>query len=182
MKQINKLKKIPLNLTTAKNILCVKGFDSLREQIESEEKKLMQLVADAKTFFAACQKLDFVFSITYVRKAIKYNNMPQAHAKEHFHVPVMIFAYWDIENKRREIYDWETISEELNQRNASLDERLLHMRVFFSFKDFQYQARMIAENLKVLYKQNSELLDVLAHENMGLNRMPDFMLVSKSVK
>lgn len=175
MKLNSKAKKIPLNVETAKKILRIKGFDCIREQIESEEQKLTQLVLDAKAFFAECQKLDFVFSITYVRKLIQYNNMPK-YSKTDFHVPVMIFVYWDVENKRREIYDWATISEELNQRNASLDERLLHMRVFFSFKHFLYQARMIAENLKILYKQNNELLTMLQHENMGLNRMPDFML------
>lgn len=167
--------KLPVNLNTCHSILAVKGFNSIAESIQSEEQKLAQIVVNAKDFFSKCQKLNFIFSITYVRKAIQYSGMPK-YNKADFHVPVMVFVYWDVENKRREIYDWETISNELDQCNASLDERLLHMRVFFAFKNFQYQARMIAENLKVLYKQNNELLTMLQHENMGLNRMPDFML------
>lgn len=166
--------KLPLNLDTCHSILAVKGFNSIAESIQLEEQKLAQIVVNAKDFFSKCQKLNFIFSITYVRKAIQYADMPK-YNKADFHVPVMVFVYWDVENKRREIYDWETISNELDQSNASLDERLLHMRVFFAFKNFQYQARMIAENLKILYKQNKELTRILGCEHMTLHKLPNFM-------
>ena len=166
-----------VNVENAQSLLQVRGFDFLQEEILSKMQQLATLIDEAKAYFAETQKLDLIFSTVFIKKMVSYQHLPEYVDKKTFFIPLITFR-----NARRDISSWVEISKALDEANATVDERLIHMRIFFSNKDFYFRGRQLAEDLRCIWSLEIEMNRMLKLENMPLKTLPDFMLYSESKK
>ena len=152
------------DLLHGKSLLRVRGLYSLEQTILQKQNELAQLVLNASSFYNECQELPFVLSIAYIRQTIAYKNAPKFDRAK-FHIPAIGFVQW-VCGERKDISKWEDVSRHLESANVSLDERLLHMQAFCAFKEIYYHGRQLAEDLKCLYRLQSEIRSMIRHEQM----------------
>lgn len=167
------------DLEHCKRLLRVRGIEEVGLEILQKESELETVIREARSYHEACSHVDLVANVTYLSKGIKYQHME---APERFHVPFLVFSSQvALEHRpgkfqRKDHYKWEEISKMLDDINASLDERLIHMRIFFAFKNFYYRGRQVAEDLRVLYRLKFEFDSMLEFEHMAGKNLPKFMI------
>ncbi|UOO87672.1 hypothetical protein [Neisseria arctica] len=79
-------------------------------------------------------------------------------------------------SERRDINTWDELSAKLDETNASLEERQIHMFMFIQFKVIYAQARVVAQELVSLYGLKSDRDDMFEFESMKVSAMPKIML------
>lgn len=153
-------------LVHGKRLLRVRGGKDVYRELEQKKSELAQLVREAQAFYTECQAVKPLYSITYTRKAIHYIHLPPFNLSTH-HIPMMMFVYWDSNQKRQAISDWVEMAERLNRANVSLDERLLHIQMWYGFKDYYYRGRQLASDIQCLGRLKNEMDIVLGLEKLG---------------
>lgn len=154
----------------------VRGASSIRLLIEEQKKALESITTEAKEFFEECRKISLFCNITYMRVKIRYEGAEKFVLAKH-HVPKMYFCYYlnkNMKGKRVDYFHWEEISDMLTKANASIEERMLHMKIYYSFSDFESRARAISDELKALIRLQKELLTILDFEGLSLKTLPDW--------
>ena len=169
--------KKSVNVKNAQSLFKVRGFNFLQEEILSKMQQLAALIDEAKAYFAETQKLDLIFSAVFIKKMVSYQHLPEYVDKKMFFIPLITFRH-----DRRDISSWIEISKALDEANATVDERLIHMRIFFSNKDFYFRGRQLAEDLRCIWSLEIEMNRMLKLESMSLKTLPDFMLSATGSK
>ncbi len=171
-------RKTQLDLCYCKSLLRVRGITELEARIEEKLNELSNLVTEAKGYYRECMRYRFVMRIMYQQSPISYKGMPKLNT-DTLHIPIMNFTSTQYEGraviKRQVVFSWEGVSDALDKANASLDERLLHMRVYYAFKDFYCRSRGIAQELSSLYNSKAYFEKMIEYERMALHNLPKFM-------
>lgn len=174
----NRREKSQLDLCYCKSLLRVRGITELEAKIEEKLNELSDLVTEAKEYYRECMGYRFVMRIMYQQSPISYKGMPKLNT-DILHIPIMNFTSTQYEGntviKRQVVFSWENISTALDEANASLDERLLHMRVYYAFKDFYCRSRGISQELSSLYHSKAHFEKMIQHEKMAVHNLPKFM-------
>lgn len=161
-----------------KSLLRVRGIEAVEQEILKKESELEEITREARLYYEVCMKVNLVTNVTYLSKKVNYQYMDKPGK---FHVPFLVFSsqiplkHGIGRFQRKDHYNWEEVSKMLDNCNASLDERLMHMKVFFAFKDFYFRARQVAEDLRVLYRLKFEFNSMLNFEHMSSKDLPRFM-------
>ncbi|ATD64984.1 hypothetical protein ACFPVS_02565 [Neisseria weixii] len=180
----NTRNKVQLKFSYHKSLLRVRGIKELEAEIEEKKRALSQLVTEARDFYGKCMKYRFVMRIMYQQSPIVYKGRIKLNT-ETLHIPIMNFIeiYYDNasmttgkKRKKQVVFAWEAVSKALDEANASLDERLIHMRVYHAFKDFYSRSRGIAQELSCLYHSKNHFEQMIEYEKMGRKDLPAFML------
>lgn len=162
-----------LGIEHCKSLLRVRGFDEY-EPVGKIEKEYLQLISEALSFYKECLQYKFVLNLVYVKSPLSLRNIGVKYKHADFHMPYITWAYWR-GGYRVTVVDWNIVSAELDKANATLDERLLHMRVHMAMVDFKVRSKNIAERLRSAHKLKIELENMLAQENFEYRDMPEFM-------
>ncbi|KLT72084.1 hypothetical protein PL75_10090 [Neisseria arctica] len=176
-----KQSKTVVKLTNVKRLLRVRGLEEIENLITEKESQLLKLMDDARNYCEECKKYDFVYTVTYVGIPIKAKTIPAAKRKI-LQVPEVKFRKYIMSNsrgtvsERRDINTWDELSAKLDETNASLEERQIHMFMFIQFKVIYAQARVVAQELVSLYGLKSDRDDMFEFESMKVSAMPKIML------
>lgn len=79
--------------------------------------------------------------------------------------------------RERSFFKWADISTALDDTNASLDERLLHMKVYFDCRQYFCRGRQIAGDLAELFSMKEIFDEILRIENLDRKNLPSNIMV-----
>ena len=163
-----------------KRLLRVRGIEDIDEEIELKLVDLEQLIDEAQSFHEACKELDLVYPI--VREHLKLSNKYLANLDlKKYYIPNMLFFKNVVSSSgrqsRRKFFNWTDISTALDETNASLDERLLHMKIYFDCRQYFSRGRQIAGDLAELFSIKEVFEEILKVENLEPGNLPSNIMV-----
>lgn len=150
--------------------LTQKDFEEINTDVPNIESDFSNLCDEARDFYNEIRKLKLVVRITYQTTPIKYKNICNYHPTE-LHIPYMFWTYYGSKN-RDVIFDWKLISRQLDKANASLDERLLHIKIHLMMLSFWKRGRRLAECLRTAHILNNEMKKAIKYERINKNMLP----------
>lgn len=156
-----------------KQDLCCRSLAKIRrpaeiaEEIASLEAGIYCLVREAKQFVQSARQMGLVRRVAYRSVPVNHAILP-AYPGRDFHVPNICWAEY-IGKQRKDITDWATIARQLDAANASYDERLLHMRVHLTMRQYHDEGKRMLEQLKSNYAFLNELEFISASQNIPVS-------------
>jgi yfa len=177
--QISGMKKY-LKFWEYKRLLRVRGIEDLEKEINLKLVNFELLINEAQSFHEACQDLNLIYPI--VREHLKLSNKSLSGLdKKKYYIPNMIF-YKNVVSasgrmSRKKFFKWTDISAALDNTNASLDERLLHMKVYFDCRQYFCRGRQIVGDLAELFSMKEIFDEILKIENLDRKHLPSNIMV-----
>lgn len=147
-----------------KSLLRVREPEAVAMEIAATEKAVYELVANARHFLEQSRQMGLVRRLVYRTIAVAHPNLPEYPRKE-FHIPSICWAEYE-GKKRTDITDWAKIAVYLDKANASYDERLLHIRVHLTMRQFHSEGRRLYEILKTDYALVQEIQQMSESQNI----------------
>lgn len=177
--QISGMKKY-LKFWEYKRLLRVRGIEDLEKEIKLKLVNFELLIDEAQLFHEACQDLNLIYPI--VREHLKLSNKSLAGLDlKKYYIPNMIFFKNVVSSSgrmsRKKFFKWADISTALDDTNASLDERLLHMKVYFDCRQYFCRGRQIAGDLAELFSMKEIFDEILKIENLDRKHLPSNIMV-----
>lgn len=163
-----------------KRLLRVRGIEDIETEIELKLADLEKLIDEAQSFHEACQELDLVYPI--VREHLKLSNKCLVCLDlKKYYIPNMLFFKNVVSSSgrqsRKKFFKWADISTALDNTNASLDERLLHMKIYFDCRQYFSRGRQIAGDLAELFSMKEVFEEILKVENLERRNLPSNIMV-----
>ena len=163
-----------------KRLLRVRGIEDIETEIELKLADLEKLIDEAQSFHEACQELDLVYPI--VREHLKLSNKYLANLDlKKYYIPNMLFFKNVVSSSgrqsRKKFFNWTDISTALDETNASLDERLLHMKIYFDCRQYFSRGKQIAGDLAELFSIKEVFEEILKVENLERGNLPSNIMV-----
>ena len=163
-----------------KRLLRVRGIEDIETEIEFKLVDLEKLIDEAQSFHEACQELDLAYPI--VREHLKLSNKCLVCLDlKKYYIPNMLFFKNVVSSSgrqsRKKFFKWVDISTALDNTNASLDERLLHMKIYFDCRQYYSRGRQIAGDLAELFSMKEVFEEILQAENLERRNLPSNIMV-----
>lgn len=144
----------------------INNTEELRKNIAEYEHELNSFCNQAYSFYKELQAEKLITNIIHRKKPITYKNAPQFTSA---YIPeISWITYETVDGKSKRIYleDWEAVSKLLDAGNATLPERIFHMKVNIAMREIYSTSRNIAEKLRQAYNLLHNVNHMLETEEM----------------